>query len=65
MSGTAWTPCLRPGVGRKGKPVMAVANFYAIQLPDINIHQYDVKISPELDRRDLDKARPVSLRMNT
>lgn len=56
---TQCDPCSRPALGKKGKPVAAVANFYAVSIPDITIYQYDVKISPELDARDWDKARPV------
>lgn len=54
-----YVPCPRPGIGKVGKPTLAIGNFYAMRLPDITIYQYDVKISPELDGRDLDKARPV------
>lgn len=61
MSFEEYKLCPRPGIGKKGKPVTAIGNFYGMRLPDITIYQYDVKISPELEKRDLDKARPASL----
>lgn len=59
MALNLYTPCPRPSVGKKGTPTNAIANYYAMEIPDITIYQYDVKISPELDSRDWEKARPV------
>lgn len=53
-------PCVRPGIGKQGKALNVVSNFYQVTFKSITIHQYDIKFSPELDKRDWDKARPVS-----
>ncbi|KAL5983193.1 hypothetical protein ACLOJK_017277 [Asimina triloba] len=47
---------LRPGKGIKGTKCQVKANHFSVELPDKNLHQYDVSITPEVTSRDVCKA---------
>ncbi|KAK1371926.1 Argonaute 1 [Heracleum sosnowskyi] len=47
---------LRPGRGSIGSRVIVKANHFFAELPDKDLHQYDVSISPEVSSRGVNRA---------
>ncbi|KAJ0229175.1 Protein argonaute 1 [Hirschfeldia incana] len=47
---------LRPGKGQVGKRCMVKANHFFAELPDKDLHQYDVTITPEVTSRGVNRA---------
>lgn len=47
---------LRPDFGKAGRPCIVKANHFLAQLPDADLHQYDVSIVPEIKSRELRRA---------
>ncbi|KAI3725323.1 hypothetical protein L1987_65107 [Smallanthus sonchifolius] len=47
---------LRPGKGSKGTRLIVKANHFFAQLPDKDLHQYDVTITPEVTSRGVNRA---------
>uniref|UniRef100_A0A0C9RNK0 TSA: Wollemia nobilis Ref_Wollemi_Transcript_8228_3832 transcribed RNA sequence n=1 Tax=Wollemia nobilis TaxID=56998 RepID=A0A0C9RNK0_9CONI len=47
---------LRPGMGRTGTRCIVKANHFFAQLPDKDLHQYDVSITPEVTSRGVNRA---------
>ncbi|XP_051123285.1 protein argonaute 1 [Andrographis paniculata] len=47
---------LRPGQGSKGTRCMVKANHFFAELPDKDLHQYDVSITPEVPSRGVNRA---------
>ncbi|CAK9204737.1 unnamed protein product [Sphagnum troendelagicum] len=47
---------LRPGRGRMGQKCIVKANHFFAELPDKDLHQYDVAITPEVTSRGLNRA---------
>jgi hypothetical protein len=42
----------RPGIGRDGRPIRVRTNFFEVTtMPEMNITQYDVTITPEVPQR--------------
>ncbi|KAL1810666.1 hypothetical protein ACET3Z_020731 [Daucus carota] len=46
----------RPGRGSTGSRVIVKANHFFAELPDKDLHQYDVSISPEVSSRGVNRA---------
>ncbi|XP_018492188.1 protein argonaute 1 [Raphanus sativus] len=46
----------RPGKGQVGKRIMVKANHFFAELPDKDLHQYDVTITPEVTSRAVNRA---------
>ncbi|GLJ52618.1 hypothetical protein SUGI_1119890 [Cryptomeria japonica] len=47
---------LRPGMGKTGTRCIVKANHFFAQLPDKDLHQYDVSITPEVTSRGVNRA---------
>ncbi|KAI5080699.1 hypothetical protein GOP47_0003882 [Adiantum capillus-veneris] len=47
---------LRPGKGHTGTKCIVKANHFFAELPDKDLHQYDVTISPEVTSRGVNRA---------
>ncbi|XP_076930314.1 protein argonaute 1-like [Bidens hawaiensis] len=47
---------LRPGKGRVGESCIVKANHFFAELPDKDLHQYDVTINPEITSRGVNRA---------
>ncbi|MCD7456268.1 argonaute 1B [Datura stramonium] len=47
---------LRPGKGKYGTSCIVKANHFFAELPDKDLHQYDVTISPEVSSRGVNRA---------
>ncbi|KAK1388135.1 Argonaute 1 [Heracleum sosnowskyi] len=47
---------LRPGRGSTGSRIIVKANHFFAELPDKDLHQYDVAISPEVSSRGVNRA---------
>ncbi|KAL3835297.1 hypothetical protein ACJIZ3_010033 [Penstemon smallii] len=47
---------LRPGKGSYGTKCMVKANHFFAELPDKDLHQYDVSITPEVTSRGVNRA---------
>ncbi|KAJ8629344.1 hypothetical protein MRB53_022667 [Persea americana] len=47
---------LRPGKGNTGVRCMVKANHFIAELPDRDLHQYDVSITPEVTSRGVNRA---------
>ncbi|KAL8135054.1 protein argonaute 1-like [Apium graveolens] len=47
---------LRPGRGSTGSRIVVKANHFFAELPDKDLHQYDVTISPEVSSRGVNRA---------
>ncbi|KZV25671.1 protein argonaute 1 [Dorcoceras hygrometricum] len=47
---------LRPGKGSYGSKCIVKANHFFAELPDKDLHQYDVSISPEVTSRGVNRA---------
>ncbi|CAK9201819.1 unnamed protein product [Sphagnum troendelagicum] len=47
---------LRPGRGRLGQKCIVKANHFSVELPDKDLHQYDVAITPEVTSRGVNRA---------
>ncbi|RVW61731.1 Protein argonaute 1A [Vitis vinifera] len=47
---------LRPGKGVTGKKCIVKANHFFAELPDKDLHQYDVSINPEVTSRGVNRA---------
>ncbi|GAB2225433.1 hypothetical protein Droror1_Dr00006225 [Drosera rotundifolia] len=47
---------LRPGKGSKGHRCIVKANHFFAELPDKDLHQYDVSITPEVTSRGVNRA---------
>ncbi|CAM8929755.1 unnamed protein product [Rhodiola kirilowii] len=47
---------LRPGMGSTGKKCIVKANHFFAELPDKDLHQYDVSITPEVTSRGVNRA---------
>ncbi|WOG96809.1 hypothetical protein DCAR_0416146 [Daucus carota subsp. sativus] len=47
---------LRPGRGSTGSRIVVKANHFFAELPDKDLHQYDVTISPEVGSRGVNRA---------
>ncbi|KAK1270774.1 Protein argonaute 10 [Acorus gramineus] len=47
---------LRPGFGQAGTKCVVKANHFFAELPDKDLHQYDVTITPEVESRSLNRA---------
>lgn len=47
---------LRPGQGFAGKRCIVKANHFFAELPDKDLHQYDVTITPEVSSRGVNRA---------
>ncbi|MCO5572743.1 hypothetical protein L7F22_026502 [Adiantum nelumboides] len=47
---------LRPGKGQAGTKCIVKANHFFAELPDKDLHQYDVSISPEVTSRGVNRA---------
>ncbi|KAM7280556.1 hypothetical protein ACFE04_007690 [Oxalis oulophora] len=47
---------LRPGYGTAGTPCTIKANHFYIELPNKDLHQYDVTITPEVTSRAVNRA---------
>ncbi|KAF3682185.1 Pentatricopeptide repeat-containing protein, chloroplastic [Capsicum annuum] len=47
---------LRPGKGNKGTRCIVKANHFLAQLPDKDLHQYDVSITPEVSSRGVNRT---------
>ncbi|XP_022025767.1 protein argonaute 1 [Helianthus annuus] len=47
---------LRPGKGRIGESCIVKANHFFAELPDKDLHQYDVTINPEMTSRGVNRA---------
>ncbi|XVF12062.1 hypothetical protein REPUB_Repub08aG0082500 [Reevesia pubescens] len=47
---------LRPGKGCTGKKCIVKANHFFAELPDKDLHQYDVTITPEVTSRGVNRA---------
>nr|QDM36924.1 argonaute 1b [Nicotiana benthamiana] len=47
---------LRPGKGSNGMRCIVKANHFFAELPDKDLHQYDVTISPEVSSRGVNRA---------
>ncbi|CAA0826626.1 Protein argonaute 1 [Striga hermonthica] len=47
---------LRPGKGNNGIKCIVKANHFLAQLPDKDLHQYDVSITPEVSSRGVNRA---------
>ncbi|XP_031104991.1 protein argonaute 1 [Ipomoea triloba] len=47
---------LRPGPGRSGTRCIVKANHFFAELPDKDLHQYDVSITPEVASRGVNRA---------
>ncbi|XP_010534204.1 PREDICTED: protein argonaute 1-like [Tarenaya hassleriana] len=47
---------LRPGPGIAGKRCIVKANHFFAELPDKDLHQYDVTITPEVSSRGVNRA---------
>ncbi|KAK1297378.1 Protein argonaute 10 [Acorus calamus] len=47
---------LRPGFGQAGTKCVVKANHFLAELPDKDLHQYDVTIRPEVESRSLNRA---------
>jgi eukaryotic translation initiation factor 2C len=47
---------LRPGKGRSGQHCMVKANHFIANLPDKDLHHYDVAITPEVTSRGVNRA---------
>ncbi|CAM6082414.1 unnamed protein product [Calypogeia fissa] len=47
---------LRPGKGHTGTKCMVKANHFFAELPDKDLHQYDVAITPEVTSRGVNRA---------
>ncbi|KAL9266760.1 argonaute 1-like protein, partial [Drosera capensis] len=47
---------LRPGKGSKGAKCIVKANHFFAELPDKDLHQYDVSITPEITSRGVNRA---------
>ncbi|XP_075661024.1 protein argonaute 1 [Castanea sativa] len=47
---------LRPGKGSTGTKCMVKANHFFAELPDKDLHQYDVSITPEVTSRGVNRA---------
>ncbi|KAG9129251.1 hypothetical protein Leryth_006460 [Lithospermum erythrorhizon] len=47
---------LRPGKGSTGTKCMVKANHFFAELPDKDLHQYDVTITPEVSSRGVNRA---------
>ncbi|XP_019175527.1 PREDICTED: protein argonaute 1 [Ipomoea nil] len=47
---------LRPGPGKSGTRCMVKANHFFAELPDKDLHQYDVSITPEVASRGVNRA---------
>lgn len=47
---------LRPGQGRTGQRCIVKANHFFAELPDKDLHQYDVAITPEVTSRGINRA---------
>ncbi|CAI8586788.1 unnamed protein product [Vicia faba] len=47
---------LRPGKGKLGKKCVVKANHFFAELPDKDLHQYDVTITPEVTSRGVNRA---------
>ncbi|XP_019099422.1 PREDICTED: protein argonaute 1 isoform X4 [Camelina sativa] len=47
---------MRPGKGQSGKRCIVKANHFFAELPDKDLHQYDVTITPEVTSRGVNRA---------
>ncbi|CAN5974280.1 unnamed protein product [Sphagnum jensenii] len=47
---------LRPGKGKLGQRCIVKANHFFVELPDKDLHQYDVAITPEVTSRGVNRA---------
>ncbi|KAK1311053.1 Protein argonaute 10 [Acorus calamus] len=47
---------LRPGFGQAGTKCVVKANHFFAEVPDKDLHQYDVTITPEVESRSLNRA---------
>ena len=47
---------LRPGKGVSGHRCIVKANHFFVELPDKDLHQYDVTITPEVTSRGVNRA---------
>eukprot|EP00253_Pinus_taeda_P007968 PITA_07968 len=47
---------MRPGMGKFGNKCIVKANHFFAQLPDKDLHQYDVSITPEVTSRGVNRA---------
>ncbi|ESQ30702.1 hypothetical protein EUTSA_v10011196mg [Eutrema salsugineum] len=47
---------MRPGKGQVGKRCIVKANHFFAELPDKDLHQYDVTITPEVTSRGVNRA---------
>ncbi|ONK71129.1 uncharacterized protein A4U43_C04F5010 [Asparagus officinalis] len=47
---------LRPGMGSSGDKCIVKANHFFAELPDKDLHQYDVSITPEVTSRGVNRA---------
>ncbi|KAL1200730.1 Protein argonaute 1 [Cardamine amara subsp. amara] len=47
---------MRPGKGQTGKRCIVKANHFFAELPDKDLHQYDVTITPEVTSRGVNRA---------
>lgn len=47
---------MRPGMGKSGMRCIVKANHFFAQLPDKDLHQYDVSITPEVTSRGVNRA---------
>ncbi|KAK6794880.1 hypothetical protein RDI58_008333 [Solanum bulbocastanum] len=47
---------LRPGKGKFGQSCIVKANHFFAELPDKDLHQYDVTITPEVSSRGVNRA---------
>ena len=62
----SYIPPNRPGYGSLGRTIKVLINFFPIQIPNICIHQYDVKIyriSPSGDASDNDVTNKYVCKM--
>jgi eukaryotic translation initiation factor 2C len=46
----------RPGLGQAGMKCIVKANHFLAQLPDKDLHQYDVCITPEVTSKSVNRA---------
>ncbi|WOL14109.1 protein argonaute PNH1-like isoform X2 [Canna indica] len=48
--------CRRPGFGQEGTRCIVKANHFLTELPDKDLNQYDVTITPEVSSRSMNRA---------
>uniref|UniRef100_A0A1J3K2H6 Protein argonaute 1 n=1 Tax=Noccaea caerulescens TaxID=107243 RepID=A0A1J3K2H6_NOCCA len=56
QSSKAYRFPMRPGRGQTGKRCIVKANHFFAELPDKDLHQYDVTITPEVTSRGVNRA---------